>query len=538
MFVHELFGAAGEVFVKARRRHSNCPLGSCGATECVAQAVGRGTAEVGAVSIEDGNRRWWICHERTRAEMIAGDGDERVGGALIGEPPEDLREKLGSGGVGQDVPGAVIQVVGEATLERRARGHHRVRLAVEPGTEPMQLEVGTDACHVVSVIDSLASRLKALGADVDNRVMLGYDEPPAPPPPTAPNTFQEDRPEPQFEPSERSLRGMNVVAGLLALLLAGFTFARGLADGGSPAYAIGRALGSLMLPVIIGAVVGWGNERRARIAFICAATLFLFTTLAQAGAEMGRAGDGGMDDVLAELEDLEPAETLEEDINNQRAVLDDALNSLDDRDFTEEADRGERIERLLEFAGTVLVGAPEGQCLVGELDRFTEDELTELETFGAVPSNVVLSRFSEAARTCGVLPLVVENFRAGMIESGSPPESIDVDCASAQLEADSGASLFALTGNRAAMVVPEFVDPSSPFLLAIAPIGECLRYGDLVSTEFPGGLSEPSIECLNEWGSAELTLLRYMAGDMGDAELFAAVEGCVTSDEMNAMAES
>ena len=155
--------------------------------------------------------------------------------------------------------------------------------------------------------------------------MLGYDEPPAPPPPTAPNTYQEDRPEPQFEPAERSLRGINVVAGLVALLLVGFTLARGLAAGGSTAYAIGRALGSLGLPVIIGAVVGWGNERRARIAFICAASLFLFTTLAQAGAEMGRADDGDIDDVLAELEDLEPAETLEEEINNQRAVLDLSL---------------------------------------------------------------------------------------------------------------------------------------------------------------------------------------------------------------------
>ncbi len=105
-----------------------------------------------------------------------------------------------------------------------------------------------------------------------------------PPPPTA-NAFPPP-PAPaaaKVDPQDQDLRGLNIVATIaaVALMLQGFLL--GLLSG-SGAFAIGSAVGSLFIPVIVGAIVGWGNDRRARITFVCVAAVFFLLRLGQLAA--------------------------------------------------------------------------------------------------------------------------------------------------------------------------------------------------------------------------------------------------------------
>lgn len=58
-------------------------------------------------------------------------------------------------------------------------------------------------------------------------------------------------------------------------------FVAGLAIDGTLAVAIGRGIGTPILPVVIAAVIGWGDERRARIAFIVVGVIFIPLLLLQ-----------------------------------------------------------------------------------------------------------------------------------------------------------------------------------------------------------------------------------------------------------------
>ncbi len=114
---------------------------------------------------------------------------------------------------------------------------------------------------------------------------------PPPPPPLEPNPLP---PAPTIAPvverrtDEESLRQINaacVTAAIFLVLLRTAMFMTESGPGGSEAYSagyiVGATVGSVVVPAIVAALIGWGNERRARIAFLVVSLLFILGTLSQ-----------------------------------------------------------------------------------------------------------------------------------------------------------------------------------------------------------------------------------------------------------------
>ena len=110
----------------------------------------------------------------------------------------------------------------------------------------------------------------------------------------------------------------------------------------------------------------------------------MLSLMARAGASTAETPNR-LDEAQRAIEELEPAGTLEEDVDNHRAVVDEVLNDLDDREFSAEADRDERVELLLQFLGSRYLQSDEGRCLVDAMDGFTDTQLLELETSDEAP---------------------------------------------------------------------------------------------------------------------------------------------------------
>ena len=67
-----------------------------------------------------------------------------------------------------------------------------------------------------------------------------------------------------------------VVGAAIALAVLGFL--AGL-NSGTTAGALGRAFGTALQPVIPAAIIGWGNERRARIVYLVVAAIVVVLNL-------------------------------------------------------------------------------------------------------------------------------------------------------------------------------------------------------------------------------------------------------------------
>ena len=76
-------------------------------------------------------------------------------------------------------------------------------------------------------------------------------------------------------------RAVCLSAGAIGFTMVFLGFVAGLAIDGTLAVAIGRGIGTPILPVVIAAVIGWGDERRARIAFIVVGVIFIPLLLLQ-----------------------------------------------------------------------------------------------------------------------------------------------------------------------------------------------------------------------------------------------------------------
>lgn len=126
--------------------------------------------------------------------------------------------------------------------------------------------------------------LKVSGCDADLAVMMDHGDPP---PPSASNPAPSASAERLLvASSEDDLRGVTVVAAMVGAALVGFRVLGAILTGQSAAHTLGAAVGTLVLPVVLAALIGWGNDRRARIAFIVIAGLVLLSTMARAGASL------------------------------------------------------------------------------------------------------------------------------------------------------------------------------------------------------------------------------------------------------------
>ena len=69
-------------------------------------------------------------------------------------------------------------------------------------------------------------------------------------------------------------KALTIAVVVTAVTLAVLGFFVGL-GAGSTAAALGRGLGTALQPVIPAAIIGWGNERRARIGYLAVAAFVL-----------------------------------------------------------------------------------------------------------------------------------------------------------------------------------------------------------------------------------------------------------------------
>lgn len=78
--------------------------------------------------------------------------------------------------------------------------------------------------------------------------------------------------------SREVTRNLTIVVVGAAITLAVLGFLVGL-NSGTTAGALGRGFGTALQPVIPAAIIGWGNERRARIAYLVVAAIVFVLNL-------------------------------------------------------------------------------------------------------------------------------------------------------------------------------------------------------------------------------------------------------------------